>query len=533
MDHTTCLFEHLLGLTLSTAHAPTSSWLTVLATSAVLLISCWQWRRRRYLQLASKLPGPPTYPIIGNAMMFATRPDEPLQICSELTERYNRNPFKIWIFFEFSVVVMKPDDVEMVLGDTKQFRKSIQYENFRSLMGGGIFTSTHFGQWRHSRKLMTPAFHFTILKGFLGVFFEEASILADKIERDYNGESVNCLPLIGLCTLDTICRTAMGVSVNAQNGGGGDFVRDLETVLQIWQNRMAKVWLSIPFIFALTSMKSVHDVAAKKVLGFTDKVIQKKRLRLKQEKSQTFVESSDDVSDKHCKMAFLDLMLESGMSDIQLRDETMTIIIGGQETTSTELSFALLMLALHPNVQEKVHEELDAVFGEDCRTAPSLFELNSLEYLERVIKETMRLYPALPAIGRRLQENIHVGQYEIPAGVDVGIFIYETHRDPATWGLQPHLFDPDNFLSDKCRQRHPYSYFPFSAGLRNCIGQKYALLQMKSVLSTLLRRFTLSPGPGHRCIEDIEVVMNTTLKSKKGFNVVFELRNNNSVQSCA
>nr|AIW80010.1 cytochrome P450 CYP4FB1 [Nilaparvata lugens] len=293
---------------------------------------------------------------------------------------------------------------------------------------------------------------------------------------------------------------------------------------------MAKVWLSIPFIFALTSMKTVHDRAAKRVLEFTEKVIQKKRLRFKAEKRDMLDEKSDDVSDnKHCKMAFLDLMLESGMSDTQLRDETMTIIIGGQETTSTELSFALLMLALHPNIQEKVHEELDAVFGEDSRAAPSMFELNSLEYLERVIKETMRLFPALPAIGKRLQEDIHVGQYEIPAGVDIGIFIYETHRDPATWGPTPHHFNPDHFLPEKCRSRHPYSYFPFSAGLRNCIGQKYALLQMKSVLSTLLRRYTLVPGPGHTCIEDIELVMNTTLKSRKGFEVIFNLRNNNCV----
>ncbi|XP_075236465.1 cytochrome P450 4C1-like [Lycorma delicatula] len=222
------------------------------------------------------------------------------------------------------------------------------------------------------------------------------------------------------------------------------------------------------------------------------------------------------------KLAFLDLMLGNGMTDNELRDETMTIIIGGQETTATELSYALLLIAMHPDVQELVHEELDYIFGNNKYTEPGLYDLNKLEYLERVIKESMRLFPALPAIGRQLEEDVKVGDFVVPKGTDIGIFIYETHRDPDHW-KDPGKFNPDNFLPENCRTRHPYSYMPFSAGLRNCIGQKYGMLQMKTVLSTLLRRYNIQPGPEHSTVDKIDVIMTTTLKSKKGFNVIFNL----------
>ncbi|XP_075235489.1 cytochrome P450 4c3-like [Lycorma delicatula] len=192
----------------------------------------WVNQRRHFLKLASLLPGPPTVPILGNLLMIATRPQEVIGIVKEWNYTYNRGPFRVWLCHKLAVILSKPSDIEAILGNVKQFSKSQQYDVLRSLMGDGLFTSKNHNSWKSNRKLVTPAFHFTILKGFLSIFYQEASILADKINSRV-GECTDVYPYVALCTLDAICRTAMGVSVKAQHGNGGDFVKNLETVFKL------------------------------------------------------------------------------------------------------------------------------------------------------------------------------------------------------------------------------------------------------------------------------------------------------------
>nr|CAD7450796.1 unnamed protein product [Timema bartmani] len=153
----------------------------------------------------------------------------------------------------------------------------------------------------------------------------------------------------------------------------------------------------------------------------------------------------------------------------------------------------MMLLGFHQDVQRKVLEELDAVFGEDLERSVSMEDLNNLKYTEQVIKESLRLYPVVPFVPRNTTEDIKITNYTLPKGCDLLFNIYSLHRNPKIYP-NPDEFDPENFSPERSKGRHPYSFLPFSGGLRKCVGYKYAMLQMKIVLATVLRHFTIQPA---------------------------------------
>nr|CAD7456858.1 unnamed protein product [Timema tahoe] len=162
----------------------------------------------------------------------------------------------------------------------------------------------------------------------------------------------------------------------------------------------------------------------------------------------------------------------------------------------------------HQDVQRKVLEELDAVFGDDVERSVTIEDLNNLKYIEQVIKESLRLYPVVPFVPRTSTKDIEINGYTIPKGCDVFFNIYSLHRNPKIYP-NPDEFDPENFSPERSKGRHPYSFLPFSGGMRKCVGYKYAMLQMKVVLATVLRHFTVHPGCDRKEIErwDFNIVL--------------------------
>ncbi|CAF1498975.1 unnamed protein product [Rotaria sordida] len=202
--------------------------------------------------------------------------------------------------------------------------------------------------------------------------------------------------------------------------------------------------------------------------------------------------SSIDV--RH-RMAFLDTLIAK-MNDEQIsiddvQEEVDTFMFAGHDTTATAINFALFMIALHQDIQQHLFEEIQSIFQNDNERACTLDDVQQMNYLECVIKETLRLLPSVPMIGREIQETFQYDGKTFLKGTTVVIFIYEIHRDPQHFP-EPEKFDPDRFLPELTQQRHPYAYIPFSAGSRNCIGQRFALLEEKVFLSTIIRRFHLT-----------------------------------------
>lgn len=195
----------------------------------------------------------------------------------------------------------------------------------------------------------------------------------------------------------------------------------------------------------------------------------------------------------------LDARYEDGsvMSDRDLRDELMTLLAAGHETSATALAWAITWLARTPSVQARAHEEVDRVLGGAAPEGASAKA--ELPYVDAVIKETMRIDPVVYAVGRVLQKPRTIGGWDLPSGHAAILSIWLTHHDPVLWP-EPGRFDPERFLSasggasGRGNRVTPYTYFPFGGGVRRCIGMQFALYEMRIVLAEVLRRFRIEPA---------------------------------------
>jgi cytochrome P450 len=206
----------------------------------------------------------------------------------------------------------------------------------------------------------------------------------------------------------------------------------------------------------------------------------------------------------------------SRMSDQQLRDEVLTFLIAGHETTALTLTWTWHLLAQHPEVQKKLHQELDRMLG--GRT-PELSDLSALTYTERVIKESMRLYPPAWSLARTVVSDFELRDYRIPAGANVVMSQWIMHRNPAYFP-DPQEFDPDRWSPAKAQKLPRFAYFPFGGGPRQCIGSSFAMMEATLLLATIAQTFQLRAVPDHPVVP----IPSFTLRPKYGLRMTLESR---------
>jgi cytochrome P450 len=203
-------------------------------------------------------------------------------------------------------------------------------------------------------------------------------------------------------------------------------------------------------------------------------------------------------------------LIAAGMSDDLIRDQLLTMLIAGHDTSTALLAWALYLLALHPETQARLHTEVDRVLGP---REPEIGDLGHLTELDSVIKETLRLYPPIHLGSRTAAIDIEFQEYTIPAGTRILYSIYLAHRHRDFWP-DPHRFDPSRFTPELVRQRPPYLYLPFGGGQRNCIGMAFAQVEAKVVLARLLQQFEFHLEPGQ-----VRPRMGATLEPQPGVHV--------------
>ncbi|XP_033123120.1 cytochrome P450 4C1-like [Anneissia japonica] len=446
----------------------------------------------RIVILVNRIPGPPALPIIGNAHQFEK---EPHDFYMRFKKYYETFPsiYRLWIGPVPAVTLCSPESAEVILSSRKKhISKAHFYTFFKTWLGDGLLLSTG-KKWEDRRKLITPTFHFEILNDFLCVFNEQSNILADKLDAATNQKCIDICPLVCGCVLDALCETAMGHCLGSQNNAENDYAKAVKRLAEILQELFKKPMYWIPGFFKRTQAGKEYHACLDIVHGLTSRVIRSRlevlqKSGLDQEFNGNLGESQEE------RPVFLDVLLRSHLDNPEftfddIREEVDTFMFEGHDTTFSALSWAINIIGNHPGAQAQIHKELDDIFGNDDRPATKE-DLSKMNYLERVIKECLRMKPPVTAIGRQLDEDTMIDGYLVPKNVFLMISLDAIHHNPKHW-KDPDKFDPDRFLPENAAVRRKYAYVPFSAGRRNCIGQRFGMMKIKVILSTLYRRFHL------------------------------------------
>ncbi|KAK9505906.1 hypothetical protein O3M35_009873 [Rhynocoris fuscipes] len=448
--------------------------------------------RLRTISAMSKLPGPKGLPFIGIAHIIGKlNQNDLIQFWNNLRQDYPRLA-AMWVLGAPYAVLFDPDDVETLLGSSVHIKKGFEYDSLKPWLQEGLLISSG-EKWHTRRKLLTPAFHFKILHDSLPSLNKHARCLVRNMLKR-NGEPIIIEELIVRCTLDTICETAMGYELNLQEdeGSNNDYLKAVRSTCHQVIDKLLKVYYNKEWFYVWTDHGKKFYKNLKYLHGFTEKIIKErketyyKNLPIKQKPED------EELSGGRKKKAFLDIMIELDrqegnlFSDKDLREEMDTFMFEGFDTVHAAVVYSLYSLGKHADIQEKVYEEMYEIFGDSDRAATTK-DVNEMHYLEMVIKETLRMYPSVPYITRHLTQDLILKDNTVlPAVLNIGIVPYLLHRDPKFYP-NPEVFDPERFTIENCKNRHPYAYIPFSAGPRNCIGQKFAMMELKVVLSTIIR----------------------------------------------
>ncbi|XP_045479100.1 cytochrome P450 4g15-like [Harmonia axyridis] len=529
----------------------------LLVPAMILWYAYWKISRKHLEELAAKLPGPPGYPLIGNALDFSGTSHIIFNHMIEKSKEFGKI-IRMWIGHKLFVFLMHPDDVELILGSHEHIDKAPEYRFFKPWLGDGLLISTG-PKWRAHRKLIAPAFHLNVLKSFIDLFNTNSLDVVNRLKKTM-GKEIDCHDYMSEATVEILLETAMGVSKKTQDQSGYDYAMAVMKMCDILHLRHTKMWLYPDVLFNLSKYKSYQDKLINTIHSLTRKVIKSKKAafakgirgsiaevpeNLKSKsvdntEVKTVVEGlsfgqsaglkddldvDDDIGEKK-RMAFLDLMIEASQSGVVINDEEIkeqvdTIMFEGHDTTAAGSSFFLCMMGLHTDIQDKVYEELNEIFKGSDRPA-TFADTLEMKYLERCLMETLRMYPPVPLIARQLRRDLKLTSEDltVPAGCTVIIPTFKIHRDPVTYP-NPEKFDPDNFLPERTANRHYYSFIPFSAGPRSCVGRKYAMLKLKILLSHLLRNFRIVSDVPEA---DYKLQADIILKREDGFRIKLEPR---------
>jgi cytochrome P450 len=395
-------------------------------------------------------------------------------------------------------LVNSPEAVHHILVDNnRNYRKSPNYQGLKLVLGEGLVTSE--GEfWRRQRRLSQPAFHRDRVASFVGAMVDETDrMLARWTTRvgeviDFHAEMMNL-------TLRIVARTLFSTSV----GPEADAIREALGVAIHHANDYAEAvikppqWLPLPKNFRFRrSMKTLDSLVFR--------IIDARR--------------RGENADAADLLALLMAATEDGrgMSDQQLRDEVMTLVMAGHETTANALAWTFYLLSKDPEVERRLRRDVVAAIGE---RAPDAEDAPRLRYAKMVVEESMRVFPPVWAIERQALEDDVVGGFRLPKRALVAISPFLLHRHRDYW-QNPEGFDPERFAPENAEKRPKFAYLPFGGGPRQCIGMGFATIEAQMILARIVQRFRLELVPGHR-VEPEPVV---TLRPRGGLPMRLRLQ---------
>lgn len=435
------------------------------------------------------LPRPPQVPSSSPFGVFFEMARDPLAFMETAP---GRGPLvRVRIGRETLVFVAEPELLhEVLLGRASELLKDRITQRLNETLGNGLLTSEG-DFWRRQRKLMAPMFNRTHLTGYATTMVERTLAAGNAWK---SGEVREVHADMMTLTLDIIMRTVFGAELQGDEGTQMGhaievMMESFERELRTWRRFVPKSWL-------VFERRKLHE--ARTTL---DRIVG----RLIAEKRAAGAKGDDVVS----RLLAARADDGSAMSDQQVRDEAVTMVVAGHETTALVVTFVGRLLAEHPEVRTRMHEELETVLG---GRSPTLEDMPRLAFTKAVALEAMRLYPPAYIIGRQVQAPLELGGHQLLAGDQIMVCMWHLHRS-ARWFEEPLAFRPERWL-DGLQERLPnHVYMPFGGGPRICIGQHFAMMEILLCLATLHQRWHWETLPG----QSWELSPAVTLRPRHGW----------------
>jgi cytochrome P450 len=445
-----------------------------------------------------EVPGPHGHPVLGNTLDFKN------DIINTLLEGYREYGdivrFRgIGPLFPLYLVA-HPDYAMHVLKDnaanyprTPQVRRS-----WHALVGDGLIC-TEGEHWRTQRKIAQPSFDPKLLQRFDALIVEETDAMLERWEKyAESGDPFNVHHEM----------TKLAIA----NVGGAMFSAD-------WRHEAELMAGAIEYGIAHAYLTATQPFPPESVPIPPNRKFKHARRSLEQVMEHV-IERRRGLSEQQNDLlgAYLNARDDSGqaLSDYQIRSHLMTFMFGGHETVAVGLAWTWWLLSRHPDVLRRLQDEIDAALQRE----PPMFEnTRDLDYLTRVVNESLRIRPPVWLMSRMPVADDRIGGYHIPAGSQILVCSYVSHRHKSFWD-NPEGFDPDRWLPERSEGRPKHAWFSFSGGPHQCIGGYFGLMEMKIVIAMVLQRYELEVVPGHR----VEPKPGITLGFKHGLLMTLRRR---------
>ena len=365
---------------------------------------------------------------------------------------------------ETAYLVNHPDFVRHVLVDNNRNYSKDTHINriFNDVVAEGLLTSEG-DTWRKQRRMMQPAFHHRRLAPLDELISRETSSMIRRWQdQSDHGAVLDIAREMAELTLRVTTQALFGVQLDGAGRDFGEKVNEAVVVMHKPSNPRFQQLL--------------HE--GKEIVAH---IIRQRR--------ENFRDSGDLLSSM---MVSCDRETGQAMSDEQLQDQVLTLMLAGYETTASALAWTWYLLSQHPEVTQRLREEVCTVLG---GRPPAYSDLESLHYTGQVLNEAMRLFPPAWILGRRALGEDEIGGYYVAPGTTIAICLYTLHRHPAFWE-QPDRFDPDRFAPEKASGRHRFAFIPFGAGPRQCIGNTFGLMEASLVIAHVAQHYALQLAPG-------------------------------------
>ncbi|XP_065221570.1 cytochrome P450 4g15-like isoform X2 [Planococcus citri] len=469
-------------------------------------------RNRRFYQLLEQFPTHPSYyPLIGNAQLLAGSLEGVLEKVEKIMKPYDRLVY--WLGPLPVLVLKKFDDISAILNQSVD-REDIDI--MKEWLGTGILNAK-YEEWKKSRRVLSPAFSSDMLPKYAQVFDKNASKLIDKLRNIAdNDEQTDVLDWIRNANLDSIVENSMGMSIESCGKAGENFCYSIMEAMKQGTKRIQYPWLIPHYIYMVYAkltgkMKNIEHLQYLPTKILKDKM---KNNRVPQDENNPNhnVDSTKTIIDLLIKKS----PTESGFDEMRMRDELLLMTIGGVETTALTVSSLMLMLAINQDIQQKAYEEVTQL----TTNQEGLTEDHSttdFKYLEQCIKETLRMFSPIMVTSRRTHKEIVLKDNKVvPANMFVATLIHLANYDADLYE-NPDKWDPEHFSEQAVEKRPKNSQLSFGYGSRSCIGAKYAMMSIKTLIIHIIRNYHLSTSLKEFTKENLKTDL--CIRSKIGYPI--------------